>query len=1662
MLTALDQHNSDCAHSCAVSDSGVARGPGATIRIQQYLPNENAAAASVDSQADDDSFEHQDIDLAGILSTIESGRKPVLRTLAESHAVSFEKNDTLDQLRNNLSVHLTSGGCSDSTGELCSHIRSFVQDSNAIDNQISRRDLQIHVLSMLTAKVQLRPLRRLLSVLNVQYESNCHLAALRTVLKKYTSQLRASKRSEDRRAAELAAKYLAEADLDRMRNNVQQSWPHVVGEDLKERLVKLFREHTSQSALSTFTCAVCAEDTLNTEKCETAASDIDLDLLRTSIPISSSSSVTLPYIDGPLRDVLVDPLGVRFQENGELILSLCKVCRSSLIRHKLPALALANYMYLGQVPGELKELTVVEEAMIARCRAKCWIVQLKEQDQSVSTPDAQRGVRGHIIIYPQRPSEVAKMLPPSLSEILAPICVLFVGSSPPTQEWLREKAKPLAVRREKVRSALLWLKANNPLYSDIEINHALLDSLDSTHFLPFYVEHLLPSDAGDILTSRYDNSEPDNNIDPGPDSSAEPQQMSHRTIEEPESALDSLLGADVSNRELPFENVVITDTSGNAPANELRAAALRHVKRGGGYIQVPHDPTPVNEFFNPELFPMIYPTLFPYGIGGLEDRTRKITVSMKRHVRHLFNLSDRRFQEHYSFLFTVFNILQRRSILLHTSLKVKRSKFNSVAADIASVSPETIHIMTERISRGDSVTANNDDERKVLNLMKEVNTVTSHVPASAASRVAMRNEIRALMIDLGSPSFFITINPADVYNPLVKFLGRSNTNIDQSETSDEVFNYWEQAILVAKNPFVPAKFFNIYMKAVISALLKFDPTQTDLEGGVLGVVKGYYGCVEAQGRGSLHCHMMVWLEGALNPNEIKNRIIQDGDTGFRDRLIAFLDDTISNDIPIDANPDLLIPSSQHHPCSVEGVSLEIPSEERPQARQKDLYHLVKACQYHKHSNTCYKYWKGPGHPKECRFDLDENNICLETKFNMETGELCFRCLNGLVNNFNRTILEAIRCNMDIKFIGSGSAAKAVTYYITNYITKSQLKTHVAYAALELAVNKLGEYDPHDDEVTLRAKSLLRKCAFTMISHQELSGQQVASYLMDYEDHFTSHSYRNLYWTSFESFINTEEPSPECYIVNPIMPESEPTIPETFSDIDSVNEMTRTDQYQDNAIPDTDNSEIEVDPLNNYLLDPELTIHASPSGELVAKAAQVADYQLRGKKLDQFCVWDFISLVDKVPKSTRKMSEENDSSDNEVAGPSSTPELLSKKMKGAHRIKDNFLSNHIECHSHILSVRFENKRLIPVPIGPSLPRRDRKEIYARYCRLMLILFKPWRQAKNLRETNESWIAAFDHFQATCSIQVKKLMNNIQMLHECRDSGIDHLSDRQRHNNRTRHVSSELVRASGSSDDFGPADPAVILEHLQSISMCTSDRAAAASANVQSCLDATEKSGMFYTSNVIHAHNSANFDALSHSHNDHIQEVQEADLVLENTWKKEYEFRRNQWKLKSTNIVHAVAEGTNVQIPANINTGGDLRAALEGSKMSTISHATIAQDIPATELDMQVNIDDIIAEFTLNREQARAFRLVCSRTDNKDSQPLRMYLGGAGGTGKSRVISSIKVYLTRRGQSHRLRLASYTGVAARNVMGITVHAALCLNQRDHQRGKLAVILSQCGKE
>ena len=76
----------------------------------------------------------------------------------------------------------------------------------------------------------------------------------------------------------------------------------------------------------------------------------------------------------PLANCMINPEGIEQDDKGRTLLQLCKTCYYSLCNGNTPPLSLANGTYLGPVPSELSDLTPIEEAMIARCRAKCWIV----------------------------------------------------------------------------------------------------------------------------------------------------------------------------------------------------------------------------------------------------------------------------------------------------------------------------------------------------------------------------------------------------------------------------------------------------------------------------------------------------------------------------------------------------------------------------------------------------------------------------------------------------------------------------------------------------------------------------------------------------------------------------------------------------------------------------------------------------------------------------------------------------------------------------------------------------------------------------------------------------------------------------------------------------------------------------------------------------------------------------------------------------------------------------------------------------------------------------------------------------------------------------------------------------------------------------------------
>ena len=91
----------------------------------------------------------------------------------------------------------------------------------------------------------------------------------------------------------------------------------------------------------------------------------------------------------------------------------------------------------------------------------------------------------------------------------------------------------------------------------------------------------------------------------------------------------------------------------------------------------------------------------------------------------------------------------------------------------------------------------------------------------------------------------------------------------------------------------------------------------------------------------------------------------------------------------------------------------------------------------------------------------------------------------------------------------------------------------------------------------------------------------------------------------------------------------------------------------------------------------------------------------------------------------------------------------------------------------------------------------------------------------------------------------------------------------------------------------------------------------------------------------------------------------------------------------------------------------------------------------------HMKDISDRFTLNREQRRAFVLAATSVVARISiAPLRMYLGGDGGTGKSRVVQALVKFFEERGESYRFLVLAPTGSAAANVDGATYHSVLGL--------------------
>ena len=102
---------------------------------------------------------------------------------------------------------------------------------------------------------------------------------------------------------------------------------------------------------------------------------------------------------------------------------------------------------------------------------------------------------------------------------------------------------------------------------------------------------------------------------------------------------------------------------------------------------------------------------------------------------------------------------------------------------------------------------------------------------------------------------------------------------------------------------------------------------------------------------------------------------------------------------------------------------------------------------------------------------------------------------------------------------------------------------------------------------------------------------------------------------------------------------------------------------------------------------------------------------------------------------------------------------------------SFQKQHPQTTTHLL-IQYSECH-VPVLYGPQIPRRDRDDTRERYSRALLTMFLPWRTVTDLCDVNQTWEEAFKLRQNRISIHSCKIIENIQLLHECKKDRDEHL-------------------------------------------------------------------------------------------------------------------------------------------------------------------------------------------------------------------------------------------------------------------------------------------------
>lgn len=766
---------------------------------------------------------------------------------------------------------------------------------------------------------------------------------------------------------------------------------------------------------------------------------------------------------------------------------------------------------------------------------------------------------------------------------------------------------------------------------------------------------------------------------------------------------------------------------------------------------------------NPAHLLGTFPYLFPYGKGGFEA-DQAISVSYNSHARWALQYDDGRFRKDMLFIFQVFGVIQKRQVCQAASLQVQGA-------------PSYVNDRLKTLRTEDLVQASIEEAQNkpfsnpaIRTLRSQMGGVRSKVIGSDESRHSVRSDIWGTNLVCNNPALWVTINPPDTHNPIAQVFAGEEIDLDKfCKTAGP--DAGQRARNIAQDPYAASKFFHHIIQLVLECLLGIKAGQhrghIHRREGLFGTIQAYIGTVEAQGRGSLHFHLLLWLKDAPRPQEYKEALLSEA---FRTKVQAFIRQNIHADIDNLDTADILRLKKDKEiaycrPLDPRDAMFELHRAARIKSVARTLQFHV--CQ----ERVCVVLRRGK---RVCKRRAPWP--AAKDAWIYETGQWGPKRTSPYMNGFNPDLATTLACNHDVKLMTHGGATRTISWYITNYASKKQQKSSNTSALLAHKFAFHTQQEQRNPGKPDLNKRMLQRCVNALARDREFSAPEVISYLMGWGDRYLSHHTVGVRWDMAYRLLLKAYPGlkAEEYVLINARRRSALLIPCLVNMLVRARlrtlQLHRPSRYvakEQIHLSYTDRLKSTEDAVETHTLQ-------FVGGELEIRD-QMKEYAYRGQALESD------SLL-KVLLDTYDAPYEPPKQGTTIEGGVTIP---------VHQRPRHDRIPYLETYGKPNRCRIRRgpkSETMPRIKGRWFPRNDDLQCDELYCASMLLLLTPWRTMKDLKRSDESFRTTFNRFFESASDWERTVLANIQHYYDCADAASAEATEER--NNVTSFVPMEV--------------------------------------------------------------------------------------------------------------------------------------------------------------------------------------------------------------------------------------------------------------------------------